>query len=61
VRVCYLFVHLHYYTIYSAIFNPTPGNPYGVNNKTYAERGDEWVDSAYPGINFIQGTYQQPL
>ena len=49
-----------------SIFNPTPcckaigcdpnkNCSYGVNQGTYAARGNAWIRNAYPGINFIIG------
>ena len=36
-----------------AIFNPTPTSTAGVNQNQYTKKGNEWIRSEYPNINFI--------
>ena len=36
-----------------AIYNPTPGDPGGVDQNAYETKGNEWIREQYPKINFI--------
>ena len=36
-----------------AVFNPTPGNPNGVDQQQYTSKGNTWIKQEYPTINFI--------
>jgi len=38
-------------------FNPTPGNPYGVDQDAYLRKGNKWIRATYPGIDFVQRIY----
>ena len=38
-------------------FNPTPGNPYGVDQDAYLRKGNKWIRATYPGIDFVQRMY----
>eukprot|EP01047_Picozoa_sp_COSAG01_P123668 COSAG01_NODE_52624_length_345_cov_0.865854_1_plen_70_part_01 len=38
-----------------AIYNPTPNNTGGIDQGKYAANGNEWINSTYPGLNFILG------
>ena len=33
--------------------NPTPGSSNGVDQDQYTSKGNDWIRSTYPGINFI--------
>jgi peptidyl-prolyl cis-trans isomerase A (cyclophilin A) len=39
-----------------AAFNPTPGNPNGVDQNNYTTMGNKWIRKQYPDINFILTT-----
>ena len=39
--------------VMKAVYNPTPGDSGGVSQAEYMTRGDDWIRTAYPGINFI--------
>ena len=36
-----------------AAFNPTPGNPNGVDQGNYTSMGNPWIRREYPDINFV--------
>ena len=36
-----------------AIYNPTPSDTGGVDQGKYIARGNSWINSTYPGVNFI--------
>ena len=36
------------------VYDPTPGDPNGVNQTEYETKGDTWIRSTYPEINFIK-------
>ncbi|CAF1549639.1 unnamed protein product [Adineta ricciae] len=48
----------------NAIFNPTPGDPNGVDQDKYSKQGNAWIRLNYPQINFITKasiTYDCPV
>ena len=36
------------------VHDPTPGNPNGVDQNDYETKGNAWIRSQYPEINFIK-------
>lgn len=41
------------FDIANEVFNPTPGDPNGVDQDAYSTKGNQWILSNYPQINFI--------
>jgi len=41
--------------VVNKLFNPTPMNPYGVDQDNYTTKGQDWIEQTYPGINSIIG------
>lgn len=39
----------------NALFDPTPTDSGGVDQDAYEEKGNAWIKTTYPGINFITG------
>jgi hypothetical protein len=36
------------------VFNPTPGDSGGVDQESYIEKGNSWINTTYPGISFVR-------